>query len=154
MFVFNLNAPHLNLIHSTGLGKVLNHLQTTDLTALKPGRGSVAPHIPVTIQEYATRTEAEGKYENHRDEVDIQLIVEGEERVQVTDTASLTQTENDFEAHDISFYADPTKTPHDLILRAGDVVVLFPEDAHKPCLDTDGKHDVKKLIFKIPLAQF
>ncbi|WP_461213974.1 NanQ anomerase/TabA/YiaL family protein [Lacticaseibacillus sp. GG6-2] len=154
MFVFNLNAPHLNLIHSTGLGKVLSYLQTTDLVALKPGRGSVAPDIPVTIQEYTTRTEAEGKYENHRDEVDIQLIVEGEELVQVTNTAGLTQKEDDFAAHDIAFYADPTTTPQNLILRAGDIVVLFPEDAHKPCLDTDGKHDVKKLIFKVPLAQF
>lgn len=154
MFVFNLNAPHLNLIHSTGLGKVLNYLETTNLTELKPGRGCVTPNIPVTIQEYATRTAAEGKYENHRDEVDIQLIVSGEELVQVSDTAKLTQTQDDFAEHDIAFYADPTTTPSDLILRAGDVVVLFPEDAHKPCLDTDGKHNVKKLIFKVPLAEF
>ncbi len=154
MFVSNLNAPHLNLIHSTGFGKVLSYLQTTDLVALKPGLGSVTPDISVTIQEYVTRTQAEGKFENHRDEVDIQLIVEGEELVQVADTASLKQTKDDFAAHDIAFYADPTATPNGLVLHAGDIIVLFPEDAHKPCLDTDGKHNVKKLILKVPLAQF
>ncbi|WP_390409078.1 YhcH/YjgK/YiaL family protein [Lacticaseibacillus jixiensis] len=154
MYITNLKAPHFNLIHSTGLGKVLNFIENTDLAALKPGKLDVTPDINVTIQEYTTKTPAEGKFENHRDEVDIQLIVSGTELFKTADTAKLTMTQNDYAAHDISFFADPEDGVRDIVLSDGDLMVLFPEDAHKPCLDAGGKHEVKKLIFKVPLAQF
>ena len=38
------------------------------------------------------------------------------------------------------------------VLHAGEFAVFFPDDAHKPSLITDGVHDIKKILLKIPVA--
>lgn len=37
----------------------------------------------------------------------------------------------------------------DHVLKPGDMVVLFPEDAHMPCVAAEGPAQMKKAVFKI-----
>ncbi len=52
---------------------------------------------------------------------------------------------------DITFYKEPAASGS-LIIAAGDLIVVAPEDAHKPGLAIAGKQvPVKKLVIKIPV---
>ena len=38
-----------------------------------------------------------------------------------------------------------------IVLKKGDFCVVFPEDAHIPCMNTDKEHNVKRCVVKIPV---
>ena len=54
------------------------------------------------------------------------------------------------ESGDITFYEDP-ELSGEVLLNAGDYIVLAPEDAHKPRLVAGKKMPVKKIVIKVPV---
>ena len=105
-------------------------------------------------QVYMTKAPREsGFFESHLAYVDVQAIITGEEIIEVADTARLAVAENCAPEKDLIKYAlpPPDKTTP-LRLRAGDLAVLDPADAHMPCIAAGGKPTlVRKVVVKIPV---
>lgn len=97
------------------------------------------------VMEYDTRSE--GLYEVHNKYIDIQFIAEGAERVCYGSRCDFKDTEYD-EAGDFMFLeGDAQKL--EFVLSKGEFAVFFPEDAHKPSLDTEQKNQVVKVVLKV-----
>lgn len=89
--------------------------------------------------------------ESHRKYIDIQVVVEGEELMEVADISKLPVTESYDEARDVIIYGDYRDTTV-LRLSAGEGAVYFPQDGHMPNLrvGTDPVR-MRKVVVKVPV---
>ena len=128
--------------------KAFRYLET--LTPDAPeGRTEIdGTNIYCMIQPYETRAWEGQRFEAHRDYADIQFMLDGEESILWAPTETLTVVQP--YAPDIEFY-DLTPAPTDLVLTSGIFCVLFPQDAHAPCLQHGGPRTVRKAVVKVRL---
>ncbi len=107
------------------------------------------------VMSYATRSPVSENavLEAHRVMVDVQVALQGSERIDWFPLESLTAKDVYDPANDVQRYHRPGPAPASVDVVHGTFVVLFPEDAHMPQLVTArGDERVKKVVVKIPLA--
>jgi len=126
--------------------KGLEFLENTDFSALDDGRYELFDDNYVNIQTYNTKEDAD--FEAHRDYIDIQYIISGEERIGVTSYSSCTTTVPYNKEKDIEFLKGNGKY---FELKEGEFMILYPKDAHKPSISIDKSNSVKvrKAVVKI-----
>ena len=100
---------------------------------------------------YLTKPRAEGFFETHRQYVDVQVVVAGEELMELAAAPRLGVTQPYEAAKDLTKHAD-TKASSVLRMAAGDVAVFWPEDAHMPALAVGAPALVRKIVVKVPVA--
>jgi biofilm protein TabA len=101
-------------------------------------------------QAYAPRARSEGFFESHRKYIDVQVIVGGEELMEVQDISRLVVSDPYQAERDLIKYADSSDTSV-LTMRTGDVAVFFPEDGHMPSLRWRNAGLVRKTVVKVPV---
>lgn len=99
---------------------------------------------------YQTKRRPEGFFETHRKFIDVQVVVAGEELMEVAGAARLGVAQAYDEAKDMTKYAD-TDAASVLRARAGDVAIFWPEDAHMPALVARNPGLVRKTVIKVPV---
>ena len=128
-------------------------LNRKDLTELSVGRYELTDNgMYATVSVYDTKDPEEALYEAHRKFIDIQYVAEGVEHIEILPLSKIDEKAEYDEEKDIIFFT--TKIAGDK--RLADkrrYFVFFPEDAHKPCLKTDTKGTVKKVVIKIPIGK-
>lgn len=102
-------------------------------------------------QAYVTKLRSESFFESHRTYIDLQLMVTGEELMEVEDISRLTVAEAYVPERDVVKYAD-VATASQVRLRPGDVALYFPSDGHMGSLRSGGQVLVRKVVVKIPVA--
>ncbi|MBQ3653339.1 MAG: YhcH/YjgK/YiaL family protein [Synergistaceae bacterium] len=124
-------------------------LMEADINALSDGKYKIdGDDITANVQTYTTQPAGERRYEAHDKFFDIQYIAEGEEAFGVCPREGLTVTEAHPE-RDVFYYADPAGNSTTIILKAGDLVVVAPEEAHKPCCCVGSPSRVRKIVVKV-----
>lgn len=88
------------------------------------------------------------KLEAHKKYIDIHFIIDGEERFGYAhiDRLSLIQEYN--EEKDFMLLKGKADI---LLLKKGDFIITFPEDAHAPSLKSEGYDTVKRTVIKIQI---
>lgn len=102
-------------------------------------------NVYASVQEYDSKTE--GRFEGHREYIDIQFIVSGEELMewkQRSEAKANTEynTEKDVEFFDVS---DAVGIP----FKKNEFAVFFPNDVHRPGMKLNESVPVKKVVVKI-----
>ena len=103
------------------------------------------------VSTYATGAATEKRFETHRVYVDLQYVASGAERILHAPAAGLTVETPYDESNDIAFYAEP-KASSSLLMRAGDLAIFHPADAHKPGCMAGGRDEVRKVVVKVRLG--
>lgn len=101
-----------------------------------------------SIQSYDTKPADQCKLESHRKYIDIQIMVEGEESMEFVDISKLSIKEEYDEEKDVMFWHIPKRMTKST-LRAGDYIVLYPEDAHRGAASIKESSHVLKLVGKV-----
>jgi|SRR5580700_9792738 biofilm protein TabA len=102
-------------------------------------------------QVYLTKPRTEGRWESHRAYIDVQVVVAGEELMEVGDVARLDVAEDLRPAKDLIFYQS-FDGGSVLRVRAGEAAVFFPSDAHVPSLRIGAMAAlVRKTVVKVPV---
>ena len=100
-------------------------------------------------QGYDTHPFQSGKFEVHSRYADIQYIAGGSERIAVADPETLDIVVPFDAAKDIAFYRGPEDAVS-VRLRAGDFMVIFPHEAHQPCMNpAEVPVAVHKIVVKV-----
>ncbi len=102
-------------------------------------------------QVYETKRRAAGFFESHQKYIDVQVVVEGEELMEVADVGRMTVLEPYLSERDLIVYSDE---PRASILRvlAGEVAVFYPADVHMPSLQVASAPVlVRKAVVKVPV---
>lgn len=103
-------------------------------------------------QVYETKPRAEGFFESHRTYIDVQVVVEGEETMELVDASRIAVKEAYQPDRDLIIYADHAGAS---LLRAvaGQAAVFFPVDVHMPSLRPGSAAGlVRKTVVKIPVG--
>ena len=101
------------------------------------------------IQEYETKLPEEGKFEGHKNYIDIQCIVSGTEVMESVDISEAEVKVPYDPDKDIGFWHDHPKALK-AVFTAGDFGIFFPHDLHKPGMGLDGvKAPAKKIVVKV-----
>ncbi|HEU4885417.1 MAG TPA: YhcH/YjgK/YiaL family protein [Longimicrobium sp.] len=117
--------------------------------ALPDGRHPIqGDDLFALVQTYDTVPGTEKRLETHVRHIDLQLVVDGQERILHAPAAALTIETPYDEANDIAFYADPPFASS-LLMRPGDLAIFFPDDAHKPGCMAGARHTVRKIVVKV-----
>ncbi len=101
-----------------------------------------------SIQNYTTKPEEESKLESHKKYVDIQLLLSGHERMDIVDISRLTKKDSYDLENDVMIWNIP-KNMMSVTLSKGDIIVLYPENAHRGAVLDKYSSKVVKIVGKV-----
>jgi YhcH/YjgK/YiaL family protein len=121
-----------------------------DLTTLAPGRHTIdGDRLYVLIDHVDGRGRAGARPEAHREHIDIQVALDGQEQIGWISRADCRQPDGEFDARrDIEFFRDAPVAWFPL--RRQQFAIFFPDDVHAPLAGTG---PVKKAIVKIAILK-
>jgi len=144
----SINNIELYVGLSEGVAKALEYLTTvspdgfSEQTVEISGKDVYAMH-----QRYSPKSDEGRLYENHKEYIDVQFVLEGDEIIRVTDVGDLIVAQEYNPESDAALYEKADGT--DVKLGSGDFVILYPHDAHIPQLQSHHPSDVKKIVIKV-----
>lgn len=107
----------------------------------------------VIVQRYTTSSRQGKHFEAHRQYIDLQAVLEGSETIGWAPLEELSQISEEFsKGGDIAFYDGEERMA--IGLREGWFTLLFPGDAHIPCVAYERPAEVLKLVFKIRIDDY
>jgi len=132
------------------LRKAFDFLRGRDLHVIPDGRVDIdGDRVFALIQRYATvRTDAP-KFEYHQKYIDVQFIASGEEIIGWAAPKTMAITDAYDEQKDVCFGSVKQGMWTPVLLHAGQVAVLWPEDAHAPKLAAGEPVPVTKIVIKV-----
>jgi len=133
--------------------KAFDFLKNTDLDKLKPGKYVLdGENVFVSVTEGPTKILEDSKWEAHHKYIDIQYVIEGQEKMGIAPISTArTITEFD-EKKDVGFYNSLAKTGKYYVAKPGTFFIFFPSDAHRPGIKVKGFDSDKKLVVKIKVG--
>jgi biofilm protein TabA len=133
----------------------LRYVRDTNFDALEDGRHEIVEgKIYANIQSYETKPEAECKFEAHRKYVDIQFMINGEEKMGTASIDDFDEIEPYREEKDVVFLSCKEEKKVNikvLHVREKEFAVFYPQDAHMPCIAIENPKFVRKVIVKVLL---
>ena len=115
------------------------------------GRVELGGGVFALEQVYLTKPRGEGRWETHRAHIDVQAVIAGDERMEISDFAKLTLHEDRTPGQDVIFYL-PFEEGAVLRFGAGDIGIYFPTDAHMGGLAAGTSSLVRKVVVKVPVG--
>ncbi len=135
---------------SAGLDKALAWLLSGVHESLPEGRHDIdGDKVFALVSRYSTKSPEACKFETHTAYLDIQVAVAGQEDVEVTTMADMEVLVP--YKPDVAFWKlGRERSVHRISLQPGVVLVLFPEDVHKPSISPDGiPVSMHKVVIKV-----
>lgn len=126
------------------------------LTKLEVSETDVGKKVTVSekffysVHSYDTKPADECKLESHRKYIDIQVIVSGQEGMDIVDISKLTVQENYDEEKDVIVWKEYNRMAK-TTLQAGDYIILYPENAHRGASSIKEISHVLKIVGKVSI---
>lgn len=150
------SIKHLSVYRNTlpGIAAAMDFLTRMGdgILSLEAGKIQLGGGVVVNVNRYDPK--AESKWEAHRNYIDLQYVVRGNEdmySVIIEDA----EDAGDYNAEkDLQFFGGASRAVK-MSFTDGDFALFFPEDVHMPSVrneQTDG--EVLKLVFKIPTPEY
>jgi len=99
-------------------------------------------------QVYNTKERSDCFFESHKQFIDVQFILEGEEIIEVSNSEILVVSSSYNEQMDLIKYEDTIQASQ-IVLKKGDVAIFYPQDAHMPCVKNLNPSKVIKTVVKV-----
>lgn len=151
MIVTDLEHAREQLPQSSTFQQAIAFLTRTDLANLPDGTIEIdGKRVYASIQSYTTFSKTTPyKFEAHREYIDIQFIVDGEESIGWTPANQIAFNTAYDPAGDIQFGTELVDATMAVHLRRGQLVVLYPSDGHAPRHSINTSMPVKKIVVKV-----
>ncbi|MDZ4286579.1 MAG: YhcH/YjgK/YiaL family protein [Prosthecobacter sp.] len=137
---------------SPRFAKAFAFLRSVDGTQALGRHDIDGDHVFALVQKYATKPVESALFEAHRQYIDVQFVHSGRETILWAPLASMREETMAYDpAKEAAlFKLVPDVTP--LHLSAGHFTILYPEDAHAPCVQWEGAAEVFKVVVKVAVA--
>ncbi len=101
------------------------------------------------VQEYDTKLPDEARFEAHKNYIDIQYIISGVEKMEVTDISKAKPNTEYSAEKDVIFFDDSNMSTVG-VFTDEEYAVFFPHDVHKPGMAKDNiRSTVRKIVVKV-----
>ena len=134
---------------SAYLDRAIRCMMETDFTGMEAGHYEVdGDNVYYMLQENTLKSPEDAKWEIHRNYIDIQLGLQDGEGIGYIPAAIIAQWDAYQDQKDVMLSSD--QQPGTLMSLAKDTfMILFPQDAHKPCLRVGNTSGGRKVVFKV-----
>lgn len=106
-------------------------------------------NVFINLSEYTNKNINDCVFESHKKYIDIQFVINGSELIDITEEKNLEFTDNRLDTDDIAFLGN-SEVFSRAYLSEGIFVVIFPGEAHKPCISPEEEGvKVRKAVAKI-----
>lgn len=134
-----------------GLGRAMYEglllLREKDFSSMADGRYPLdGERMFLILERYTTKAVEDTRIEAHRDYIDIQYLLSGEECIGVGDVDHMQRVVEAHPEKDIWFFEGETVP---LPVGKGRFLLLFPHDAHRPGICTGAPQPIRKAVVKI-----
>ncbi len=128
----------------------LKHLAETDFMSKEPGKYELeGTDLFVQVIETTTKELENAKPETHKKYIDIQFLVQGEERIGFGSLSDKNKvTEELLEERDILFF-DNIECESFINMKPGNFAVFFPDDMHRPACKVNEPMNIRKVVVKV-----
>lgn len=126
------------------------------LSKLEVGKSNIGCKVKVNddffyiVQGYETSPPEKCELESHRKYIDIQIMVAGQENMELVDIARLSEKKAYDDVKDVVFWNIPSRMSK-TTLRAGDCIVIYPEMAHRGAQNIEKSENVLKIVGKVKI---
>ena len=150
MIFTNLKDDLQNKILPGNLQKCINYTKENFEKLLTDECGSydIGSGIKMNILSYETGDGEGNISETHLKNVDVQITLSGGEGIAVNNIHNMKVDKID-EDRDLIIHSGGMM--FNVVMKSGDVLILFPEDVHKSGLKREETGKVRKLVFKVPV---
>lgn len=154
MIVTNFDNLTKQIASSKELKKAIDFLMDKRQQELPDGRIDIdGDRVYALVQSYRSKMERHNpNFEAHRKYIDIQYIVSGKEILGWAPLENVNITVPYDQERDVSFGTVKADEWTPVRFTEGQVIVLYPTDAHAPTLAVDQPENIKKIIMKIALG--
>ncbi len=147
MIVSNLSDTKNYTYLNTSFRKALNYLKKNDLSKATNGRYEIdGDRIFALVNEYKPKPHVDLQWEIHNQYADIHYILNGEEKIGISNISNLEKISEYIPEKDATFYSG---TGQFISLKKGEFMILFPNEAHVSGLESDIITQVKKIVIKV-----
>ena len=131
---------------SQNLAKALDFLTSTDFKSMPDERVEIdGDRVFAFFQRYDTLP-VNDRPEAHRKYIDIQYLIEGEERIGIAPLSAMKREVEARPERDIYFYEGETVN---ISIGGGRLAIFFPQDAHAPSIAVGESRPVRKVVVKV-----
>jgi YhcH/YjgK/YiaL family protein len=131
--------------------KAFAFLKEHDLAAIAVGKYPIdGTNVYASVTADPSKDFDKTQWESHRKYIDLQVVIEGEEKMGKSPLSALTVTKPYDETKDVANYSGDGKI---YTVAAGTFMIFFPSDAHRPNITPGGNKVVKKVVIKVLAAQ-
>lgn len=146
-------SDELRSLPSAGLHPVLQQALTLAVgenpQEKTPGRYELqGDNIYMNVMQFATQSPEQKKAELHREYIDIQVLLSGEERILFGMTDSARQCE-EMHVEDDYQLCSQIADEQAMVLKPGRFVIFMPGEPHKPGCVVQAAMDIKKVVIKV-----
>jgi YhcH/YjgK/YiaL family protein len=150
MIVADLKHIEHQISMAPALKKAIDFLRRWDIHKMSDGKVEIdGDRVFAIVQRYETVMTDAPKFEYHRKYIDVQFVASGEEVIGWAPMERMSITESYDADKDICFGIVATGKWTPLLLRAGQLAVLWPEDGHAPKLAAGASSSVMKIVVKV-----
>lgn len=135
---------------SPHVAKWIEFLAHLDVHALQPGRHDIDGINYYNVDDSVTAPKEERKIEAHKEYIDIQFVVNGEEIIQHHPLCDLGEPIESYPDRDCWFYQAPSDGETDIPMTEGTYAIFWPQDGHRAlCAPSGNGGNVLKVIIKV-----
>jgi YhcH/YjgK/YiaL family protein len=142
------NAARYESLNSR-FAKAFAYLRTVDGTQELGRHDLDGDHCFALVQTYETKPVERAKFEAHRKYIDIQFIQNGRETILWAPLATMKEETMAYSDEKDAALWKLTADTTPLHVSAGHFAILWPQDAHAPCIEWEKPEQVFKVVVKV-----
>ncbi|AEV30403.1 uncharacterized protein, YhcH/YjgK/YiaL family [Sphaerochaeta pleomorpha str. Grapes] len=148
MIIDQISEMHRYIPLLPALGKVVEIVESGILDSIALGQYTTDDErVRYNVFTYGTKQDFPGEYEIHRREADVQILLQGSEKMDIAKRTALTETMAYDEKNDALMASGASLVSYHA---SDDTFALFlPGEPHAPNLTDSTFCEVKKVVFKI-----
>jgi YhcH/YjgK/YiaL family protein len=134
------------------LTRAFNWIEEKDLLTMENGKYPIIEGIFALIMDYDTKEISECQFEAHLNYLDIQLIIQGQERIYYCPRLRIGTHTPYSKDDDIEFrkVKDAPNISTALLVKKDQFAIFWPGEWHMPCIYPEAEPvHVKKLVIKV-----
>ena len=107
-----------------------------------------AEKIYALVSSYETSPASEKEFEVHRKYADVQVVIGGEEKIEISLSPELKSVSEYSDTKD-KVLVEPPEYSASLVMSPGYFAVIYPNEAHRPNCNLREKTRVRKIVVKV-----
>lgn len=145
----NINNFETYSLLGDKINKALTYLMELKEEDLVLGKNEIDDDMYINYMNYQTDIDTKKIWESHIDYLDIHYILEGEEKIMLSDVSSMKITKEYDKSIDAAFYDGSQQT--EIKFKKGMFLICFPQDVHKVGVSLKDSCNVKKVVCKVKI---